>query len=132
MDITKYMHMKNRHCSHIFLAEGSCIAPWGHDGSIALKLYNLLVVTGGKESSAASNNLQYAEFFLNVMFAFNQHNLLWIKANTGCVCWCTWPNSISQRLFLFYFPSYLHLFASLIWLYQSLVYAAKVMRVLDL
>lgn len=46
MDITKYMHMKNRHCSHIFLAEGSCIAPRGHGGSITFKLYDLLVAGG--------------------------------------------------------------------------------------
>lgn len=44
MDITKYMHMKNRHCSHILLGRGSCIAPWGHGGSITFKLYKLLVL----------------------------------------------------------------------------------------
>lgn len=46
MDITKYMHMKNRHCSHIFLSEGSSIAPRGHEGSITFKLYDLLVAGG--------------------------------------------------------------------------------------
>lgn len=42
MDITKYMHMKNSHCSHISLAEASCIAPPGLARSITFKLHELL------------------------------------------------------------------------------------------
>lgn len=99
MDITKYMHMKNRHCSHILLTWTSCIVPLGTERQIdtiqtvklIISTYNLrfnINIIQANRINSSTEGFAPVSYTLLVSEIYNIQHVIYTYANVKMQNWC--------------------------------------------